>query len=132
MPKLDERDIFDAARQIQAPDARRLYLAGVCEDDLALLARVEALLRVHDEDLTFLGSPAVPRLEAAASIHEGPGHRIGPYKLVEVIGEGGFGIVFVAEQQQPVRRIVALKGVKPGMDTREVVARFEAERQALA
>jgi serine/threonine protein kinase len=63
---------------------------------------------------------------------ERPGTVIGPYKLLEQIGEGGFGIVFMAEQQHPVRRKVALKVVKPGMDTRQVVARFEAERQALA
>jgi WD40 repeat protein/serine/threonine protein kinase len=132
MPKLDERDIFEAARRIAALDARRLYLARTCEDDDALLARVEALLRVHDDDLTFLQSPAVPRSADAALVREGPGDRIGPYKLIEVIGEGGFGIVFVAQQQQPIRRVVALKIVKPGMDTRDVVARFEAERQALA
>src|SRR5262249_41479714 len=65
-------------------------------------------------------------------IAEGPGTVIGPYKLMEQIGEGGFGLVFVAEQQHPVRRKVALKIVKPGMDTRDVIARFEAERQALA
>src|SRR5262245_2308327 len=66
------------------------------------------------------------------AITEHPGAMIGPYKLMEQIGEGGFGLVFVAEQQQPVRRKVALKIIKPGMDTRDVIARFEAERQALA
>src|SRR5215469_11056071 len=130
MPKLTEREIFDAARQIAAPDQRRLYLSRACADDGALLARLEALLRVYDEDITFLESPAVPR--SARAVREGPGTRIGPYELIEVLGEGGFGIVFVAEQREPVRRLVALKIVKPGMDTREVVARFEAERQALA
>ena len=65
-------------------------------------------------------------------IGEQPGTIIGPYKLLEQIGEGGFGVVFMAEQQQPVRRKVALKIIKPGMDTRQVIARFEAERQALA
>ena len=63
---------------------------------------------------------------------EGPGTRIGPYKLLQKIGEGGMGAVYMAEQEQPVRRGVALKVIKPGMDTRQVVARFEAERQALA
>ncbi|HVA45958.1 MAG TPA: protein kinase [Pirellulales bacterium] len=132
MPKLDERDIFDAARRIDALDARRLYLSQVCENNDALMARVETLLRVHDDEQSFLMFPAVPPSVAAAAVGEGPGSQIGPYKIIEQIGEGGFGIVFLAEQKQPIRRVVALKIVKPGMDTREVVARFEAERQALA
>src|SRR5438067_1505898 len=65
-------------------------------------------------------------------VAEGPGSRIGPYKLLQQIGEGGFGVVYMAEQQEPVRRKVALKIIKPGMDTKEVIARFESERQALA
>ena len=69
---------------------------------------------------------------APGSINEGPGQRIGPYKLLQVIGEGGMGIVFMAEQEVPVRRKVVLKIIKPGMDSRQVIARFEAERQALA
>ena len=84
----------------------------------------------------FLGSPASPIvLGTTADLSEArekPGVLIGPYKLLEQIGEGGFGVVFMAEQTQPVRRRVALKVLKPGMDTRQVVARFEAERQALA
>ena len=75
---------------------------------------------------------AAPVAPSRPPIGEGPGTLIGPYKLLEQIGEGGFGVVFMAEQQQPVRRKVALKIIKPGMDTRQVVARFEAERQALA
>jgi WD40 repeat protein len=130
MPKPDERDIFDAARRIVSPDARRLYLYRACEDDDDLLARVEALLQVHEEDVGFLRFPAVP--PAASAVLEVRGCRIGPYKLIEAIGEGGFGVVFLAEQRHPLRRVVALKIVKPGMDTREVLARFEAERQALA
>jgi WD40 repeat protein/serine/threonine protein kinase len=130
MPKPDERDVFDVARRITVSDARRLYLARVCEDDGDLLARVEALLQVHEEDVSFLSSPAVPPMESP--VLEGSGSLIGPYKLIEAIGEGGFGVVFLAEQQHPLRRVVALKVVKPGMDTREVLARFEAERQALA
>src|SRR5205807_653805 len=82
---------------------------------------------------TFLEQPlAEPRVTVDETVQEGPGTVIGAYKLVEQIGEGGFGIVFLAEQQQPVRRKVALKILKPGLDTRQVVARFEAERQALA
>src|SRR5690349_5442188 len=75
-----------------------------------------------------------PRVAPAgeAVLREGPGTRIGPYKILQVIGEGGFGTVFLAEQERPVQRRVALKIIKLGMDTRQIVARFEAERQALA
>ncbi|HZU38554.1 MAG TPA: serine/threonine-protein kinase, partial [Gemmataceae bacterium] len=106
-----------------------------CGDDQALRARVEALLRVHEEERSFLATPPeeVAFLASApGSMAEGPGTQIGPYKLVEQLGEGGFGIVYKAEQQQPVRRTVALKVLKPGLETRQIVARFEAERQALA
>lgn len=130
MPELNERAIFDAARVIAAPDARQRYLQKACGNDGNLLARLEALLRVHEEDQTFLESPAAP--PPATVVKESPGAQIGPYKLIEQIGEGGFGLVFRAEQQRPIRRIVALKILKPGMDTRQVVARFDAERQALA
>ncbi len=130
MPKLDERAIFDAARRIESPEARRQYLQQACGDDRSLLTRVEQLLRVHDEDSAFLQSPAVPLPLLAAE--DGAGAIVGAYKLLEQIGEGGFGIVYMAEQLRPVHRRVALKIVKPGMDTRQVVARFEAERQALA
>ena len=130
MPDLDERAIFDAARQIEAPEARVAYLKQACAGNRRLLLRIEQLLRVHDDDEMFLRSPAVPLPLLVAE--DTPGAQIGPYKLVEKIGEGGFGMVYVAEQLQPVRRLVALKIVKPGMDTRQVVARFEAERQALA
>src|SRR5262249_13732922 len=102
--------------------------------DPILRGRVEALLKAHDQAGSFLKDPpARPQAtEDYAPITERPGTVIGPYKLMEQIGEGGFGLVFVAEQQQPVRRKVALKIIKPGMDTRDVIARFEAERQALA
>jgi serine/threonine protein kinase/tetratricopeptide (TPR) repeat protein len=135
MPDLDEAAIFHVARRIDAPEARRLYLQQVCAGDTALQARIEALLRVHDENRGFLEPPAEgpPRPTTAdAPVTEGPGTPIGPYKLLEQIGEGGFGAVFVAEQHQPVRRMVAVKILKRGMETRQVVARFEAERQALA
>src|SRR5262249_21986881 len=104
--------------------------AGVPE----LRQKIEALLRAYEQAGSFLESPASPPV---ATIDEpppteGPGTIIGPYKLLEQIGEGGFGVVYMAEQTQPVRRKVALKILKPGMDTRQVVARFEAERQALA
>ena len=91
------------------------------------------LLAAHDLAGSFLLSPP-EGLDATAvfSVSEQPGTEIGPYKLLQQIGEGGFGVVFMAEQERPIRRKVALKIIKPGMDTREVVARFEAERQALA
>jgi non-specific serine/threonine protein kinase/serine/threonine-protein kinase len=132
-PTLDEAAIFNAARRIEARQVRRLYLEQACGLDRRLLARLEALLRVHDDDPSFLQAPA----EAIPTFHqdrvrEAPGKRVGPYKLLEAIGEGGFGVVFMAEQDQPIRRKVALKVLKPGMDSRQVVARFEAERQALA
>jgi serine/threonine protein kinase/Flp pilus assembly protein TadD len=129
-----EEAIFNAARRITPSDARRHYLQQACGDDAALRARVEALLRVHDEERSFLQAPAeVLRAAVAERPRDAAtGTVLGPYKLLEQIGEGGFGIVFRAEQEQPVRRLVALKVLKPGMDSRSVLARFEAERQALA
>lgn len=128
---LDERLIFCTACHIEARDARSAYLKQACAEDQELLARLERLLRAYDNE-AFLQLPAVPEISCTPAVLEGAGTQIGPYKLIEKIGEGGFGVVFVADQQQPVRRRVALKIVKPGMDTRDVVARFEAERQALA
>src|SRR5437870_1633932 len=118
-PELDEAAIFNVARQINAHEVRLLYLEQACAGDRELHRRLEALLRVHDQDSSFLeaaaeGVPAPP-LEP---VREGPGTQIGPYQLLEQIGEGGFGKVFLAEQHQPVQRKVALKIVKPGMDTR--------------
>jgi serine/threonine protein kinase/tetratricopeptide (TPR) repeat protein len=131
--KPDEQAIFHAARRIEAPEQRRAYLESACGEEQGLRARVEALLRIHDEEQSFLRSPVEGRpASAALPTGEGPGTFIGPYKLLEQIGEGGFGIVYMAEQRHPVSRKVALKVLKPGMDTRQVVARFEAERQALA
>ena len=115
---------------------RHEFLDRECADDAALRAEVEALLDAGDQAGSFLESPA-PAADLDLTIDqpgsaERPGTIIGPYKLLEQIGEGGFGVVFMAEQTHPVRRKVALKVLKPGMDTRQVVARFEAERQALA
>ena len=133
-PTLDEAAIFNIARHLQAPDARQQYLREACGTDLAMLARVESLLRVHEQELNFLEITC--RDDARVARFRGdrrlPAPSSGPYKLLEQIGEGGFGVVFMAEQQQPIRRTVALKILKPGMDTRQVVARFDAERQALA
>src|SRR5262249_18637613 len=130
-PQVDE--IFDEALRRAAGQDRARYLDEVCGGDLELRRRVARLLRAVSEAGSFLEGPAQdPSPTIDEPIHEGLGTVIGPYKLLEQIGEGGFGVVFMAEQQQPVRRKVALKVLKPGMDTRQVVARFEAERQALA
>src|SRR3990172_1823491 len=131
---LDEEAVFKIAFEIESPEARAEYLREACGDDHALLDRLTALLRMHDEEPNFLESPpSVLATDAGISfIPEGPGETIGRYQLLEEIGEGGFGVVYMAEQQEPVRRKVALKIIKPGMDTRQVIARFEAERQALA
>jgi serine/threonine protein kinase/WD40 repeat protein len=130
---MSESGIFKVAAKLPR-DRRDAYLDEACASNPELRGEVESLLRAHDDsDALLWESPA--RLAATAnyeSIKEAPGTTIGPYKLMEQIGEGGFGLVFVAEQQQPVRRKVALKIIKPGMDTREVIARFEAERQAIA
>jgi eukaryotic-like serine/threonine-protein kinase len=128
-----EEAIFHAALEIDAADQRSAYLDLACGDQEELRRRVEALLRRYAEAEGPLDRP-VFSLAATADepTAERPGMVIGPYKLLEQIGEGGMGLVFVAEQQEPLRRRVALKVIKPGLDTREVIARFEAERQALA
>src|SRR4029450_703447 len=105
---------------------RAEYLDRACGPDAALRGRVEALLRAHAGAGEFLE----PRLADAPATRPGPGPDvIGAYKLLEQIGEGGFGIVYMAEQTRPVRRMVALKVLKPGMDTQEVGGRFAAERE---
>jgi serine/threonine protein kinase len=131
--KPDEATIFNAARRIEDPAARRFYIREACGEDRALAERVEALLGAHDEGATFLASPtAEVRALLGALGTEGPGTQIGPYKLLRSVGEGGMGTVFLAEQTEPVQRQVALKVIRAGMDSRQVLARFEAERQALA
>lgn len=130
--QLGEDHVFNIARKLPDADARAEYLQQVCGDNPALRARVEALLRAHSDDGFMAPPPVEPAVTLDQPITESPGAAIGPYKLREQVGEGGMGVVFVAEQERPVRRKVALKVIKPGMDTKEVVARFEAERQALA
>ncbi|MBI1917218.1 MAG: protein kinase [Planctomycetes bacterium] len=127
------RSLFLAAVEDHAPGQWAAYLDEACAGDLELRGRVEVLLRAHQQPNSLLDAP-VPNPVATVEevVGERPGTVIGPYKLLEQIGEGGFGVVFMAEQQQPLRRKVALKVIKPGMDTRQVIARFEAERQALA
>ena len=109
------------------------YLNEACAGDADLSARVEKLLRAHDEAGGFFSQPSRrTAADPAFLLTEKAGDTIGRYKLLEQIGEGGCGVVYMAEQEEPVRRRVALKVIKLGMDTKQVVARFEAERQALA
>jgi WD40 repeat protein/serine/threonine protein kinase len=128
------RVIFLDAVERYEPDQWPQFLDAACGEDPSLRRRVEVLLRAHTRSaglLDQLGKGPGPTVGLPASA-EGVGSSIGPYRLMEQIGEGGMGIVYVAEQTRPVRRRVALKIIKPGMDTKQVAARFEAERQALA
>jgi WD40 repeat protein/serine/threonine protein kinase len=126
------RELFLHAVGKLPPEQWNDYLAAACGGDSELEQQVRGYLEVHRDAGSFLESPAPGLVKVDKPVTEGPGMVIGPYKLLEQIGEGGFGVVFMAEQTQPVRRKVALKVLKPGMDTSQVVARFEAERQALA
>jgi WD40 repeat protein len=130
----DIKSIFLEALEKRTAEERANYLDQVCGNDADLRAEFESLLKAHQEARDFLEAPA---LEPDATLEEsplieGPGTTIGRYKLLELLGEGGMGLVYLAEQQEPVRRQVALKIIKPGMDSRQVISRFEAERQALA
>jgi tetratricopeptide (TPR) repeat protein/tRNA A-37 threonylcarbamoyl transferase component Bud32 len=125
------REVFVATLKL-APQQWDTYLDEVCGADDALRRRVRDLLDAHREAGSFLESPAAGPVTPDQAIHEGPGTVVGPYQLLEPLGEGGMGTVFLAQQTQPVQRRVALKVIKPGMDSRQVIARFEAERQALA
>ncbi|MGA2258532.1 MAG: serine/threonine-protein kinase, partial [Thermoguttaceae bacterium] len=131
-------EIFVRAAEFDAADERQRFVESECGEDGTLLAQVESLLAAGDCMGNFLEKPVAPGPFAAAPTIDGPpvfeaaGTVIGPYKLLQQIGEGGMGIVYMAEQQEPVRRKVAVKIIKPGMDSAQVIARFEAERQALA
>jgi serine/threonine protein kinase len=122
--------IFLTARDIATPAERAAYLSQACGNDADLRQRVEAMLRDAAAADKFFGHGEMAL--SGAALTEGPGTVIGRFKLLEKIGEGGMGVVYMAEQREPVVRKVALKIIKLGMDTRQVVARFEAERQALA
>src|SRR6266516_4189121 len=130
----DEETIFAAALALP-PEQRAACLDQACGGDAALRQRVETLLKAHAAG-AFLEEPAAPvashTLQIFPPVSERPGDRIGRYKLLQQIGEGGCGVVYMAEQDEPVQRRVALKVIKLGMDTKSVIARFEAERQALA
>src|SRR6266704_4339622 len=130
---MQEQSIFIEALEKEDAAERAAFLDRACAGEPALRERLGRLLARHQQGGSFLESPAAPAVTVEEpSVTERAGTVIGPYKLLEQIGEGGFGVVFMAEQTQPVRRKVALKVLKPGMDTRQVIARFEAERQALA
>jgi WD40 repeat protein/serine/threonine protein kinase len=130
------KEIFaDALEKADAAE-RAAYLSQACGADAQLRQHVEALLQAHQKAGAFLEEPAPPppgiKIVLAKLLTEKPGDRIGHYKLLEQIGEGGCGVVYMAEQEEPIRRRVAFKVIKLGMDTKQVIARFEAERQALA
>jgi hypothetical protein len=156
-PRQTDTILLEALKR--PPGDREGYLREACAGNQNLLAQLANLLRAYEQAGSFLEAPAAGLAEAIASAdfdearlvraaaeevaalatqsegsgpHDGPGSVIGPYKLLERIGEGGFGTVYLAEQKEPVRRRVAVKVIKLGMDTRQVIARFEAERQALA
>jgi eukaryotic-like serine/threonine-protein kinase len=143
--KPNEDNLFEAARNLPSASSRRAFLDEACAGDPELRARIEALLEAGTEAEKFFNDAArfdlpsfgdLVRSEDSGGTEspftEGLGTRVGHYKLLQKIGEGGGGVVFMAEQEEPVRRRVALKIIKLGMDTRSVIARFEAERQALA
>ena len=138
LPQEREEALFRAAVELPPGVARRAFLEQACASDSALRQRLEALLAAHEQTGGALAEPAPPakvtmKIEFADEPEdETVGQQIGRYKMLEKVGEGGCGVVYVAEQTEPVRRRVALKVIKLGMDTKQVVARFEAERQALA
>ncbi|HAV63670.1 MAG TPA: serine/threonine protein kinase, partial [Verrucomicrobiales bacterium] len=138
-PPPNERELFLELLDLRDRAEREAFLDEQCRGDDELRGRLLALLAAHGAAGNFLaGEPGpaekrtIPESEDVAPVAEGPGSTIGRYKLLQKIGEGGFGVVYMAEQREPVHRRVALKIIKLGMDTRQVVGRFEAERQALA
>ena len=136
-PPLSEQSVFLQALQLTGSEARKAYLDAVCERNSELRGRVEALLRADEQAGDFLVRPPEgltgnDATERARGVSENPGDRIHRYKLLEKIGEGGLRRGLHGRAEEPVRRRVALKIIKLGMDTRQVIARFEAERQALA
>ena len=130
-----EKEIFEQALDIESPEERTAFVQRACAGDEALIQRIHALLKASETAPDFLPEGTIrvgPGQPGAGTSLEGPGTVIGRYKLLELIGEGGFGYVYMAEQLEPVKRRVALKIIKPGMDSKQVIGRFEAERQALA
>ena len=130
--KAEAKAIFLEALDCKGSDELIRYLERACGSDAALRTRVEELMRAHRDAGDFLGGAEKQNATCDQPIAEKTGAQIGPYKLLQEIGEGGMGTVYMAQQTEPVKRLVALKVIKPGMDSRQVIARFEAERQALA
>jgi eukaryotic-like serine/threonine-protein kinase len=131
-PGPNEKSIFLRAIEIESVPDRVAFVDAACGGDPVVRAAVEGLLAAHERPAPLLDAPDAIQTTVDAPAAEPAGTTVGPYKLVEVIGEGGMGTVYLAQQQEPVRRIVALKVIKAGMDSKQVLARFEAERQALA
>jgi serine/threonine protein kinase len=127
----DVASLFGQALEIASPADRAAFLDQVCRDNPALRAELEGLLKASAKAGQFMNRPAGPTGATTVPL-EVPSDPIGPYKLLQKLGEGGMGTVFLAEQEHPVKRRVALKVIKAGMDSREIIARFEQERQALA
>src|SRR5262245_24555796 len=126
---MTEREIFLEALEMSTPEALAAYLKGACAGDVDLHRKVEELLKEHFSNDSLMAGPAVEGGRSEVESPQTPTPMVGRYKLLEKIGEGGFGEVWMAEQREPVKRRVALKIIKLGMDSRQVVARFEAERQ---
>ena len=125
-------ELFNEAAE-RLPEEREAFLAASCRDQPELRQHLERLLRAGQAAAgNFLNQAVSGAMRAPALVTQKPGDKIGHYKLLQQIGEGGCGVVYMAEQEEPVRRMVALKVIKLGMDTKQVIARFEAERQALA
>ncbi len=129
---MTEESIFMDALKIPTPVERAAFLEQACGTNAELRRSVDQLLQAHQQAGDFLQSGPEPLKSTSEHHVDAPGARIGPYKLLQQIGEGGMGTVFMAEQEHPVRRRVALKIIKAGMDTAQVLGRFEQERQALA
>ncbi len=136
---MKETEVFAKVIAENDPEKRSRLVNELCRSDDDLRTRVQKLLAAHDDPNSFFDDPVLANhsreFEETFALKTGlaqPGTQIGPYKLLQQIGEGGMGLVFMAEQTEPVNRRVALKVIKPGMDSRQVIARFEAERQALA
>src|SRR5258706_2001300 len=126
-----DRDVVVFAEALQLPSGERsAYLKRACGGDEELRERVERLLKAHDHAGDFLEQPP-PEAVPDAGVGEKPGDRIGRYKLLQQIGEGGCGVVYMAEQEEPIRRRVALKILKLGIDTKSCIGPIEDERQAL-
>lgn len=127
-----DKILFSAAATIAEPEERTAFLDYACRDDPALRRLLDEMLEMEDAAEDFFEPPPASEPEPGSESLDGVNARIGRYRLIERIGAGGYGVVYLAEQQEPVRRKVALKIVRLGMDTENVIARFQMERQALA